>query len=112
MRKALFVTLVLLLQFTLFAADENRGGSLKYNYVVETNLSLPDFSQAFVERVRSKHNWSEEVTNACSEGVCISSWNFTDDESHKWKCEVVIKKSIDNSNAMVVSMEMNPVIGS
>lgn len=114
MRKALFVTIVLLFQFasnSLFAADENRG-SLKYNYVVETNLSLLDFSQAFIERVRTKHNWSEVLTNTCTGGTCVSTWNFTDDDSHKWKCEVVIKKSDDNSNAMVVTMEMNPVLGS
>jgi hypothetical protein len=116
MRKALFVTLVLLVQFaatSLFAADENRGySSLKYNYVVETNLTLNDFSQAFIERIREKHNWNEVLTNTCSDETCVSTWNFTDDEAHKWKCEVVIKKSDVNSNAMVVSMEMNPVLGS
>jgi len=68
MRKALFVTLVLLFQLSLFAAGEDRGfSSLKYNYVVETDLTLMDFSQAFIERVRSKHKWSEVVENTCSD---------------------------------------------
>lgn len=114
MRKALFVTAVLLLTAAcLYAADEKRGfSSLKYNYVVETDLTLTDFSQAFIERVRSKHKWSEVIENTCTGEVCSSTWNFMDEESHKWKCEVVIQQSESNEREMVVSMEVNPVMGS
>ena len=116
MRKALFVITVLLIQFAVnqvFAGTGNKGfSSLKYNYVVETDMTLKDFSQAFIERVRSKHQWSEVLSNTCSDETCTSTWNFTDDEAHKWKCEVVIKKSEESANTMEVTMEMNPVLGS
>jgi hypothetical protein len=114
MRKALFAATVLLLTAAwLYAADEKRSfSSLKYNYVVETDLTLQDFSQAFIERVRSKHKWSEVIENTCSDAICSSTWNFMDEEAHKWKCEVVIKQSVSNEHEMVVTMEVNPVMGS
>ena len=114
MRKALFVTTVLLLTSAcIFSADEKRGfSSLKYNYVVETDLTLQDFSQAFIERVRSKHKWSEVIENTCTDEVCSSTWNFMDEEAHKWKCEVVIQQSVQSEHEMVVTMEVNPVMGS
>ncbi|HEY3250650.1 MAG TPA: hypothetical protein VGK25_05975 [Ignavibacteria bacterium] len=114
MRKALFVTSVLLiLVSSSYSKDENKSfSSLKYNYVIESDLSLTDFSDAFFERLKTKHNWNEIYRNDCQDEVCQSEWSFTDEEANEWKCEVVIKKANEGSNRMLVSMEMNPVMGS
>lgn len=117
MRKALiaitsFILLTLMLSNNSYGRDEKRGfGSLKYNYVVETDMNVSDFSDAFFDRLKSKHNWMEVSRNICRDETCTSTWSFTDEESHKWKCDVTIKKA-EVSNQVVVIMEMNPVMGS
>jgi hypothetical protein len=122
MRKALFVkssflTITVVLFFVLvtstsYSKDEKRSFSaLKYNYIVETNLSLSDFSRAFYDRLKSKHKWNEVGNDNCKGGVCTSIWKFIDDASNEWKCEVTIKQA-EISNRMLVTMEMNPVMGS
>jgi hypothetical protein len=117
MRKALFAASSFILFFVLLAdsslsKDEKRSFSaIKYNYVVETNLTLDEFSDAFFERLMLKHNWNEVSRNVCRDEICTSTWSFTDEESHKWKCDVTIKKA-EISNQVQVTMEMNPVLGS
>jgi hypothetical protein len=117
MRKALFITSSFILLFVIasgnsYGMGEKRSFSaLKYNYVVETNLSLSEFSEMFFERLKTKHQWAELSRNVCEGETCVSSWSFTDEESHKWKCDVTIQKAAV-SNQMMVTMEMNPVLGS
>jgi hypothetical protein len=114
MRKALLVTSALVVLICLsFSKDVSKGvSSLKYNYVVESDLSLVDFSIAFSERLKSKHHWSEVSHNNCEGESCTSVWSFADEESNQWKCEVVIRKADEGVNRMLVTMEMNPVLGS
>jgi hypothetical protein len=117
MRKALiaassFILLFILLSNVSYGRGEKRGySSLKYNYVVETDMSLSDFSDAFFERLKTKHNWNELSRNVCQDESCISTWSFTDEEMHKWRCEVTIKKAAQ-PNSVLVTMEMNPVLDS
>lgn len=117
MRKALtvassFIVFFLLLTESSLSRDEKRGfSSLKYNYVVETDMTLSDFSDVFFDRLKSRHNWMEVSRNICRDETCTSTWSFTDDESHKWKCDVTIKKA-EISNQVLVIMEVNPVLGS
>ena len=121
MRKALvaatsFLTvpaLLLLFVNSSFGMDEKRSFcSLKYNYVIQSELTLQDFSGAFFDRLKNKHSWSEVSRNVCDGQTCTSSWSFKDDDLHEWKCEVVIQKSAEAPNTMLVTMEMNPVLGS
>ena len=121
MRKALVAsTSFLILLAFLFAddtysRDEKRSFSaLKYNYVVESDLTLVEFSQVFYERLKTKHHWDEVASDNCRGDACYSTWEFTDEESNQWKCDVMIKKASDEAgpNKMLVSMEMNPVLGS
>jgi len=122
MRKALFVKMsfltiaVILFSFIItsssYGKDEKRSFSaMKYNYVVETNLSLSDFSRAFYERLKTKHKWNEVGNDDCRGGVCTSTWKFTDEKSNEWKCKVTIKRA-EILNQMLVTMEMDPVLGS
>jgi hypothetical protein len=121
MRRALIasasflVILVFLFASDSYGRDEKRSFSaLKYNYVVESDLTLSEFSQVFYERLKTRHHWDEVTRDNCQGETCYSTWKFTDDESNQWKCEVMIKKADDlaGSNKMLVSMEMNPVLGS
>jgi hypothetical protein len=117
MRKALVIIPSFILFFVLlteysFSKDEKNGfSSLKYNYVVETDMTLSDFSDAFFDRLKSKHNWMEVSKSICKDEICTSTWSFTDEELHIWKCDVTIKKA-EVINQVLVIMEMNPVLGS
>ena len=117
MKKALFAVISFFLCFVMLSAaslsmDEKRGfSSLKYNYVVETDMTVNDFSDAFFERLKTKHNWSEVTRNICKDETCTSTWSFPDEELHVWMCDVTIKKA-EVFNQVLVIMEMNPVLGS
>ena len=85
---------------------------LRYEYVVETDLTTEKFSEVFCERLSSKHNWEKVSTTVSEDNSYTSVFNFTDPEEHLWECEVKIKKVMTNANKMSVLMTMSPMLGS
>jgi hypothetical protein len=93
------------------SAKEVQGGpqNLKYEYIVETDLSTEKFSEAFFERLSVKHQWSRLSTTVSEDETYISVFNFKDDRQHIWECEVQIKRAESDNSKMDVVMTMIPL---
>src|SRR4030095_5994084 len=115
--KAALVLLIALHSFVfgskLFAGEVgSEPQKLRYEYVVETDLTTEKFSEVFCERLSSKHNWEKVSTTVSEDNSYTSVFNFKDVEEHLWECEVKIKKVMTNVNKMSVMMTMSPLLGS
>ena len=119
MKTALSIFLLLALQSLVMGSPKkaclkNSIGpqKLKYAYVVETDLSTEKFSEVFCDRLSNKHNWNKVSTTISCDETYTSLFSFTDNASHRWKCEVKIKKIINEANKMSVEMTMDPYLES
>ncbi|MCI0448429.1 MAG: hypothetical protein L0Y79_01435 [Chlorobi bacterium] len=85
---------------------------LKYEYTVETDLSVKDFSDVFCERLSSKHKWSKVSAIIELDDTYTSVFRFNDEANSSWKCELKIKKIVSEINKMSVEMVIAPFFGS
>jgi hypothetical protein len=94
---------------TLAGEVQSNPQKLRYQYVVETDLTVEKFSEVFCDRLSQKHSWSKISTVVSNDNVYTSVFNFKDDEQHPWQCEVQIKKMKPDFNKMSVEMVMGPL---
>jgi hypothetical protein len=96
----------------LFAGEvDSQPQKLRYEYVIETDLTTEKFSEVFCERLSTKHSWEKISTTVSEDDAYTSIFNFKDVDQHLWECEVKIKK-VRPYNKMSVLMTMSPMIGS
>lgn len=114
MQKVLFVSLFLVLHSFIFGSFLQAGNSftepqkLKYEYKIETDLPVSEFSDVFCERLSTKHKWQKLGTTVYRDETYTSTFRFRDENAHSWSCEVTIKKDKQSSGKMDVIMIMDP----
>lgn len=118
MKTALFVVLLTALSSFVFgsksSAKESQCGpqNLKYEYIIETDLTAEKFSEAFFDRLSEKHQWSRISSTVSEDETYTSVFNFKDDRQHIWECEVQIKRASTDNRKMDVLMTMSPLMES
>ncbi|MBZ0203779.1 MAG: hypothetical protein IT281_06015 [Ignavibacteria bacterium] len=109
---ALFTALVFIGSKSIFADTQKEPQKLHYNYFVETDLATDKFSDAFCERLSTKHHWNKVSSSIESDETYTSLFNFKDESQKLWECEVSIKRAEVHSKRMRVSMTMNQLLDS
>lgn len=115
MKTAILVVLITALHSFgshIFSKDVTEPQKLRYQYLVETELSTEKFSDAFCDRLSAKHKWNKISTTLNSEETYTSIFKFEDDARHPWQCEVQIKRVKSDLRKMSVEMIMIPVLES
>lgn len=118
MKTALFIVLLTALGSFVFDSKsfskEVQSGpqNLKYEYIIETDLSAEKFSEAFFDRLSGKHQWSRISSTVGADETYTSVFSFKDDRQHTWECEVQIKRALTDNRKMDVLMTMSPLMES
>ncbi len=118
MQKVLFAALVFALHSFIFGSLLQSGEirvepqKLKYEYKIETDLTIEKFSDAFCDRLSTKHKWRKLQTDISADETYTSTFNFKDDNQIPWECEVKIQRDTDDSRKMDVLMTMSPKLES
>jgi hypothetical protein len=111
MKQTLSVFLVLALHSLICSSSilskVPESKKLRYAYVVETDLATEKFSEIFCDRLSSRHNWNKVSASVSCDETYISQFDFVDDNSYHWKCEVKIKKIQNEINKMSVEMTVS-----
>jgi hypothetical protein len=118
MQKVLLAALIFALHSFIFESLLHSGEvriepqKLKYEYKIETDLSTEKFSDAFCDRLSTKHKWRKIETYISPDETYTSRFNFRDENQRRWECEVTIMRDISDSHKMDVLMIMAPMLES
>lgn len=118
MQKVLFIAVALVLHSFIFGSYVFASNSfaepqkLKYEYKIETDLTVSEFSEVFCERLSAKHKWQKLQSTISRDETCVSTFRFRDENAHSWNCEVTITKDRTREGRMDVIMIMDPKLES
>jgi hypothetical protein len=88
-------------------SDSTDFSELKYSYIVETDLSVEEFSEVFCERLSTKYNWHKVYSSEDYDQTYTSIMSFESGYS-SWLCAVKFKKLENQINKILVVMIMDP----
>jgi hypothetical protein len=118
MQKVLLAALIFALHSFIFGSFLHSGEirvepqKLKYEYKIETDLTTEKFSDAFCDRLSTKHKWRKIETSISPDETYTSTFDFKDENHRRWECEVRIMRDIYDSHKMDVLMTMAPMLES
>ncbi|MEO8513423.1 MAG: hypothetical protein ABI543_07685 [Ignavibacteria bacterium] len=118
MQKVLLAALVFALHSFIFGSFLQSGEvrvepqKLKYEYKIETDLTIDKFSDAFCKRLSTKHKWRKLETTVSADETYTSTFNFKDDNQIPWECEITIQRDREDKRKMDVLMTMSPKLES
>src|SRR5688572_21304990 len=118
MQKVLFAALIFALHSLMFGSMLQSGEiqieprKLRYEYKIETDLPADQFSDAFCDRLSTKHKWKKVETRVSADETYTSTFKFSDDDQRPWECEVTIHRDVNESGKMDVLMTMSPMLES
>ena len=108
----LLIAILVVASKNVYADSQKEPQKLEYRYLVETDLATDKFSDAFCERLSTKHHWKQISSSIQSDDTYTSLFNFKDESQNLWECEVSIKRAMANSRNVSVSMTMNQLLDS
>ena len=118
MQKVLLAALIFALHSFIFGSLVHSGEvykqpqKLKYEYKIETDLSVEKFSDVFCKRLSTKHKWEKIGAEVTTDEIYTSRFRYKDENAHSWECEVMIRKDETQTRRMDVVMIMDPMLGS
>jgi len=118
MQKVLLAAIIFALHSFIFGSVLHSGEvyvnpqKLKYEYKVESDLSVEKFSDVFCTRLITKHKWEKTGLEVSADETYTSRFKFKDENAHSWECEVRIQKDKTTPRQMDVTMTMNPQLES
>jgi hypothetical protein len=116
MAKVLTVIMILALQNIVFgsmllaAPEKKEAQKIRQEYYINTDLSAGKFSEAFCSRLSLKHNWNRISSGVSTDETYTSLFEFKDEASHPWQCEVQISRAGDETSIMHVEMTMTQML--
>ncbi len=118
MQKVLLAAIVFALHSFIFGSLLHSGEicvepqKLKYEYKIETDLTVEKFSDVFCKRLSTKHKWERIGSDVTADETYTSRFKFKDENAHSRECEVRIKQDKTDYRKMDVVMTMDPKLES
>ncbi len=118
MQKVLLAAIIFALHSFIFGSLLHSGEirveprKLKYEYKIETDLTVEKFSDVFCKRLSTKHKWEKIGSDVTADETYTSRFKFRDENAHSWECEVRIQQDKSDTRKMDVVMTMDPKLES